>query len=213
MVRSREFRLIRLKTSSAYIGATMTILDEQRNQLRSFLVDMQRSPDIMERNVPILCIDECLNRKEIDDLATDLLRCGAIDSSTPLWWELREKGGVSTGCYLGGASGTQKQLYGDIGLPKKHWSFSDMDIVDFLVCHFTSCNHLVLLTENTRLNKNGLREILRNVVSSPLSQRDDKPKLTALFKRGRTAIDQYVSVVRAHFQGVQPSNGYNEIMI
>ena len=162
--------------------------------------------------------DECLNRKEIQTLVSDLCDRGLIRSHAPLWWEQRLRSDGSLLYSYGGVSRSNPTqmaaLDGDAGVPVKYQSYEDRQVVDYLVTHFLSYGRLIVLTENTRNNDEGLRRILNEEVA-PLLEASENKKfgLTVLFKRGKTQIHDYCVKVASLMETESFDLGYKEILI
>jgi hypothetical protein len=184
----------------------------------SFIRTMTRGSVEQRRSKPFVGIDECLNRTEIDRLTTRLLRSGRIDSSGPLWFQTRVNDGIPIGSFMGGvdrdsAFRRENSLLPDIGVPLKHDTWSDFRVVQFLVAHFHSYDRLVLLSENIKKDINGLRTILNKIVAPALADREDRPSLTALFKKGKTNINAYTQSVEEFFGQGEFELGYSELLL
>jgi len=186
--------------------------------IAAFLRGMRLGPALERRVRPFVGIDECFNRREIVKLARELLRRNLIDSSGPLWYETREREGVIVGSFPGGvdkdsAFRRPNPLIGDIGVPVKHRSWSDYRVAQMLVVNFLSYDRLVLLSENIRNDHNGLRTILKEFVAPTLKARPDGLSLTALFKGGKTRIEDYISKATDFFEQGQYRPGYVEMLL
>jgi hypothetical protein len=195
-------------------------MSEGRNRteedIGKFLRDIVVGPETERRREVFLGIDECFNRSEIDELATALLRRRLIFTSSPLWYEFRVREGVPTGSFLGGVDKDSlfrgpDSLMDDIGVPVKGWSWCDLRVIQLLVCEFYSYDRLVLLSENMRNDANGLRSLLNQVVAPALKDRGDRLSLTALFKRGKTSISDYVAGVTEFIEQGRTESGYVEL--
>lgn len=163
-----------------------------------------------------LAVDECFNRKEIEQLILILRYYGIGRSAGPLWNERRERADGSTLYAFGGMSRKEKErfsaVFGDMGKPSKYASTSDRQVLDFLISHFFSSGKLVLLTENTRNNREGLRCILNEEIKPALSKcHNEKLSLLVLFKKGKTTIDQYNSAVISYLRQHMITSGYTEL--
>ena len=64
-----------------------------------------------------------------------------------------------------------------------------------LVVKFITCDKVILLSENIRNNPDGLRRILNDIVAPALVLRAERLCLTALFKKGKTSVDDYCLAV------------------
>jgi len=182
----------------------------------AYLRTMTRGPVDQRHSKPFVGIDECFNRREINELTTRLLRRGLIYSSGPLWFQTRVRDGVPIGSFMGGvdrdSAFRDNSIVRDIGVPLKHDSWSDFRVVQLLVAHLTSCDQLVLLSENIRNDLGGLRYILKKVVAPALLERADRPRLTALFKKGKTHIEDYASAVENFIEQGSFEAGYFEVL-
>ena len=193
-------------------------MPNSEGDIAGFLKEMARGPASELRKQPLVGIDECLNRNEISELTRLLLRRSLIESSNPLWYETRERGGVVVGSFCGGVDGDSmfrkpNQLVPDIGVPVKHSSWSDFRVVQMLVVNFINYDNLILLSENTKYDKDGLRRILNEIVQPALAIRHDPLCLTALFKRGKTSIADYCLGVTAFLEKSHQDLGYVEIRL
>lgn len=163
-------------------------------------------------------IDECFNRSEIKILVAKLLNEGLARSANSLWIEQRLLVDGSTLYAYGGVSkndeSTMVLLNGDIGKPVKYVSYEDLQVVDYLITHFFSYGKIVLLTENTKNNQNGLRRVLNEQIQPALVEHHgDKLSLTTLFKKGKTNTDDYCSKVYEFFEKGEINFGYNQMFI
>ncbi|MGE0827690.1 MAG: hypothetical protein AB7G75_37535 [Candidatus Binatia bacterium] len=187
--------------------------------IAAFLSGMPQVLTEGRREKPFVGMDECLNRQEIIQLTRELLQRGLIDCSSPLWYEMRERDGVITGSFLGGVDRDSSwrapnPFIPDIGVPVKHRAWSDFRVAQMLVVQFVGgYDKVVLLSENTRNNVNGLRRLLKEVVGPALDRRPDGLSLTALFKKGKTNINDYCLAVFAYFERGQYPRGYREILL
>lgn len=82
-----------------------------------------------------------------------------------------------------------------------------------LITHFRYHHHLILLSENIRNDKHGLRRILSTIVAPALNNHSEKIGLTTIFKRGKTSIEDYCGRVIGYFEKQQFSPGYNEVLL
>jgi hypothetical protein len=186
--------------------------------IAGFLRDLVLGPASERRTKPHVGIDECLNGCEIVELTRALLRRDLVGSVDPLWYETRERDGVVI-CSCPGGVAKDSQLRGpdspirDIGVPVKHRSWSDFRVVQMLVVYFITHNNLILLSENIRNNRDGLRRILKEVVSPALTRRSDPLCLTALFKKGKTNIADYCLRVADFVEKAHQDPGYVEILL
>jgi hypothetical protein len=185
--------------------------------IAGFLRAMPRGPASERRTKPLVGIDECLNRREISALVRSLFWKGLIEEADPLWYETRERDGIIVGTVPGGVD-RDSQLRGpnslipDIGVPVKHRSWSDFRVIQLLVVKFIRCDNLILLSENTRKNPDGLRRILNEVVAPALAIRHDRLCLTALFKKGKTSISDYCLGVSDFLEKAHQPPGYLEVL-
>lgn len=186
--------------------------------IAGFLSAMARGPASERRKKPLVGIDECLNRDEISELIRLLLRRSLIEGSNPLWYETRERDGAVVGTFCGGVDRDSmlrkpNPLVPDIGVPVKHCSWSDFRVVQMLVVNFITYDNLILLSENTKNDKDGLRRILKEVVRPALAVRHDELSLTAIFKKGKTSIIDYCLGVTAFLEKLHQDLGYVEIRL
>jgi hypothetical protein len=193
-------------------------MPNSEGDIAGFLRDMVRGPASERRTKPLVGIDECLNCPEISKLTRLLLQRNLIEGSNPLWYETREKYGVVVGSFIGGVKRDSlfrksNQLITDVGVPVKHRSWSDFRIVQMLVVHFITYDNLILLSENTRNNPDGLRRILKEVVRPALASRRDPLCLTALFKRGKTSIADYCLGVTSFLEKSHRDLCYVEVLL
>ena len=186
--------------------------------LELFLSSMTRAAAPQRPLLPFVGIDECLNRAEVHRLCRDLLQARLIDSSEPLWYELRERDGAIVASFLGGVDQHSmlrkpNSPLPDIGVPVKHHSWTDLRVIQLLLAHFTTYDRVVLLSENTRCDQDGLRSLLRRHVGPALTSHPHGLSLTALFRRGNTRIDTYATAVTAFFTRGSYPPGYVEALL
>ncbi|MFT3881813.1 MAG: hypothetical protein QM703_19405 [Gemmatales bacterium] len=145
---------------------------------------------------PLVCVDECLNRAEIFDLCLKLVTSGIAAGSDTLWYQLR-KHVNGEHSLLGGGSKPKDFPQGyELGLPVKGWSWTDRKVAEALIVRFSATDRLVFLSENTRLDSEGIRNILRDEVAETLADHHHgRLALLAVFKRGKTSMTDFVHSV------------------
>jgi hypothetical protein len=117
---------------------------------------------------PILGIDECLNNEEhIGALVRRLLSCDAISQSVPLWYATRETKSGEKLSVLGNSI-SPSPLVPDVGRPIRGESWPDEGVIACLISNFIHADRLCLLTQNVKLDVNGLRYIFENEVGPVL---------------------------------------------
>src|ERR1700683_4342087 len=156
--------------------------------IAGFLRTMQIGPKSTRTQKPFLGIDECVNCKEIAELARRLIKKGLIDSAGPLWERTHERNGVLVCSIPGGVDKDSllrkpNPLLADVGVPVEHRSWSDFQVVQMLVANFLSNDRLILLSANTRDDAGGLRRLLNEIVAPSLAHRPEALHPMAIFKR------------------------------
>jgi len=193
-------------------------MEVNEDNLTGFLSSMEQKPSDEIRALPFLGIDECFNRKEIDDLSISLIRGGLIECSSPLWYELRGSDSEITGSFCGGVSRNSplrepNPLISNLGSPLKGQSWSDYQIAQMLIVNFISYQNIVFLTENIRKDRRGIRNILNKFIGPALNERSDSLSLTAIYKKGKTGIIEYCSEVTNIISNGDYLPGYQEVMV
>ena len=93
------------------------------------------------------------------------------------------------------------------GVPRKHWSFPDRRVVDAVVAQFLSHDRVVLLTENTRNDQEGLWRILHNELKPALELcGNGRLGFWLAAKRGASSFESYCAAIREalKIEGVRP---------
>lgn len=152
------------------------------------LRDLSNTP---ERS--FVAVDECLNRSEIIRLVESLVGRGLVFIAGPIWHQIR----VLANGTLVSTPGTPNrnsplQVGRDIGKPLKHFSWSDLDVVQSLVAWLDTYNKVILLTENLNTDQKGLRNLLNKLVKPHVNNyHRNKLSFVVLYKKGKTNIDDY----------------------
>lgn len=164
---------------------------------------------------PVIAIDECCDHPMIQDMAIKLLLAGYADRSTPLWNQRRVRKDGSILYVLGGLSKTDiKREDCDQGVSQKGARWDDQMVLHLLLGNLYHRNPVVLLSENTKMDRFGLRRLLREVVAPALSRRaDDHLAIIALFKKGKTSYEDYCRRVVEKFVDQRWRTGYDEYLI
>lgn len=188
------------------------------DNITAFLKGLPNKQGHWSQRRSFLGIDECFNRSEIIQLGRSLVACELIDCSSPLWYETRQKDGIITGTFLGGVAQDSmfrksNSLMDEIGMPVKHRSWNDFQVVQMAISNFLIYDKVIILSENVRNNANGLRYLLNKIVSPALTLRGNDRSLVVLFKKGKTNIVDYCRHVFNFFKNPAYQNqaGYNEI--
>jgi hypothetical protein len=146
-------------------------------------------------------IDECLNHLVIHQLGRKLVEQELAYAWRTLWYQFRQK---EDGSHSGH----------EIGVPIKHWSWSDEEVAAMLISLFGSADRVVLLSENTRRNQGGLRQILQTEIAPVLkTQRAGKLSLLAIFKKGKTDISQFAIEVETMLTSYTFTSGFAELLV
>jgi hypothetical protein len=164
--------------------------------------------------LPILGIDECANHPEVRSVASQAAREGELDRVVDLWYQLRRR-----------EDGPQIQIAGkfvrrafpadfDLGTPVKGHSWPDAHVVLLLLGQFGASDRVILTSENTNKDRDGLRRILEEQVRPVLNAAEfSELGLLAYMKRGRTSWNAYAHSLleRIRSTGVSPRYEYLEV--
>lgn len=158
----------------------------------------------------MIAVDECLNNKIIKATIIDLCLRDIVGGADPLWSQLREREDGELLVVSGGSKvNSNNSSSFDYGIPVKHSSWNDKRVASHALQMLIHSN-VILLTENTKLDKNGLRRVLRDEVEPRL---EGHVSLVALFKRGKTSYEDYLSAVVNFCENEQLCGGYREVLL
>jgi hypothetical protein len=186
-----------------------------RTELQVFLVKvLSETSDQTTDELPLVCVDECLNRREIRGLCRELLTSGITGGCDSLWYQLRRhQDGTHSLLHGGGKPSVLPPGY-ELGLPVKRWKWPDRKVAEALVVRFACSDRLVFLSENTRLDRDGIRRILRDEVAEALAVHNHgRFALLSIFKRGKTPISRFVASVRDMLRMHVFQPGFDEELI
>lgn len=180
---------------------------ESRYDFDKLITAVLREVTIHRPAVPMLAIDECLNHPLIEATVIQACNAGLANGAGPLWNQRRVRDDGSV-CYVfGGAPRDYDSSF--IGKPAKHAVWDDQKVVCCLIPQLLS-NNVVLLSENIRFDKLGLRRILLNIVAPKLNS---TVSLTSLFKRGKTPYRDFCGKVITFLSKRHLKGGYDEILL
>lgn len=162
---------------------------------------------------PFLGFDESVDNPMLFAAVVDLAERGHVSGASPLWNKKRIRsngsivyvwGGVTRGVPISDFAGKEDA---------KHATWPDEWVVSAILAYLGSYDRLVLLSENTGFDRDGLRWLLRNVVDPLLFGRhDNRFSLTALFKKGKTNWPQYAGRVTQFIEAGRFEPGYSEVL-
>ena len=166
---------------------------------------ISKSPSKYNR-ARILTVDECCNNSQIVALAKKLLADKHVVGCFPVWDQLRIQSdgtviNVRAGCAYGGPPDF------DWGKPKKYDSFPDSLVAQF-VEEYAKNYEVFFLSENTSMNKNGVRSLLLNA-----PHREPNTHLIALYKKGRTNYLDYCKKVAEIIEVWVSAKIFQEVLI
>jgi hypothetical protein len=155
----------------------------------------------------ILGIDEGLNNPQyVGTLAADLVACGIASESIPLWYAQRKTKDGQKFSVLGN-SVSKSLLMPDIGRTVPGASWPDEGVVALLVVNFLKADRVCLLTQNTKRDRNGLRDILESEVARALSELRQLGLLVLAQKPG-SKLKEYAAAVRAQLSSFGVPAGF-----
>jgi hypothetical protein len=160
--------------------------------------------------IPLIVRDECLNNPTIDSTISALCRGGLASGSRDLWYQPRIRNDGSLLMVMGRPN---KELLPslDIGKQLKHASWDDQYIVYLLVGHFAISAKLVLLSENIKNDRLGLRHLLTDYIKPYLSlYHRNIFSLTVLFKKGGSNYEDYCKHIIKFFREGPFDYGFSE---
>jgi hypothetical protein len=157
----------------------------------------------------VLAIDEGLNNEEhIGGLGRRLINAGIANIVVPLWYQQRiDRQGQRF--VVSGSSLSPSSLWPDIGRPVRGTSWPDERVVSMLVAHFSSCDRLCLLTQNTKRDRAGLWATLTREVAPAIEA--IKPKhlgLLVLVQSPTMTLPGYVAAVEKRLARFAVSHGF-----
>ena len=167
----------------------------------------KRSKSAGRTKLPLIAVDECLNNKKVNDTVIGLCLRDIVGGADPLWSQLRERDDGELLVVTGSVKGNNNESF-DYGKPVRHSSWNDKRVVTHALNMLIHSN-VILLTENTKLDKNGLRRVLREEVAPRLEKH---VSLAALFKRGKTSYENYLSSVVNFCENEGLCGGYKEVL-
>jgi hypothetical protein len=168
---------------------------------------------------PLVCLDECVRGPAVKDLVLRLCEDGLAAGTMPLWNERRIRQDGSILYVWGGVD--RSRPFSNAGIPDKA-SWDDQEVVYTAVSQLYDYPRVVILTENTKRDTCGLRDILNKQVAPLLSPTLQQTRsLTTLFvtikqgKKGKGAPDYetYSRRVTEFFKSGQFEVGYSELQL
>lgn len=160
---------------------------------------------------PLFAIDESANHPRVNKLAHELVSKNVCCASEHLWVGRREyENGKRT--TVMGALPPKSWRVKDYGKAVKHWSWPDRLVVEFIAVKFGSHDRIVVLTENTKRDREGLWYILHNELR-PIIETYGQSRLGFLLlaKRGKTDYATFCVAVREHLLRESVSAGFHTI--
>jgi len=171
----------------------------------SLVTKISRSPSRYERP-RILMIDECCNNVDIAALAERVLRSKDVDGCFPIWDQARVQEDGSVIHVRGGyAEGGSPEF--DWGKPKKRHSFPDLYIAQLIEAQVKNTD-VFFLSENTRMNEDGVRMLLRDN-----TKREPNTHLVAIYKGGKTEYPKYCEAIELMIHGWEFSAEFEEFLV
>lgn len=178
------------------------------------LLARDAEPTVARTSLPILSIDECANHPAVRMAAGQAVKAGRVDRVVDLWYQLRQR-----------QDGTHVQLAGkfrrdavppefDIGNPVKGHSWPDSNVALLLTAQFGASNRVILVSENTKRDVNGLRRILAEQVAPSLLNGDyNELGLLAFMKRGKTTWEAYADHLLSRICRASVKPGYEYVEV
>ncbi|MBK7908701.1 MAG: hypothetical protein IPJ78_19430 [Gemmatimonadetes bacterium] len=150
--------------------------------------------------IPMLGVDECLNRRDIEPALSQWVASGTVSQVVPLWYQRRS--GPSGEMFVTQGSvppGEGSELYPS--QPIKHTAWTDEDVMCFLLAHFVSHDRIAFITENTRNDVGGIRRLLSAVVAPIMEQHHrGRFSLLACFKKPATTYALFMEGVEQQLE-------------
>jgi hypothetical protein len=164
-------------------------------QTLSQVVEERNGRDII---LPYVAVDESANHPLVGKLLCELVSTSVVDSAGPAWTEMRVRSDGERLSVMGGPPPLEVRTI-DYGKPVKYWSFPDRRVIESTVVWFASHDRIVLLTENTKRDPEGLMRILCDEVAPAIERfGDGRLGLLVLAKRGKADWSAYCDAVRIH---------------
>lgn len=163
-------------------------------------------------SLPLLALDECLNEKSLIDDLGRIVKDGLVHGIERTWYQARVLNDGS-GQLLHGSKKPQYQTF-ELGTPIKGYSWSDADVVCYLISHFVSYEHLIFLTQDKRKNSMGISNILFTEVEPIITQyNQNQYGLTVFMKLPKTSNTDYSTAIRQYVAKKNYKPGFNLIKL
>ena len=172
---------------------------------KTLVTRVSKSPSMYERP-RILVVDECCNNGEIIVLAEKLLKGKFIDGCFPIWDQARIRADGTVIHVNAGYVGPVPSGF-DYGVPMKHHSFPDSFIAQLVEAYVKSYD-VFFLSENTKMNEDGIRKLLRDNKC-----RAKNTHLITLYKKGKTEYSDYIEQVTHKIQNWVFTVEFQEVLI
>ncbi len=172
---------------------------------KKLVTKISKSPSKYKRP-RILTIDECCNNNQIIMLVEKLLAEKLVDGCFPVWDQARvQADGSVIHVRVGYAKGGPPDF--DWGKPKKRHSFKDSLVAQMIEFQLKD-KDVFFLSENTRMNRDGVRRLLLN---SP--HREPNTHLMAIYKKGKTNYSDYCEKLTQLIEDWVPVKVFQELLI
>ncbi len=162
---------------------------------------------------PMLAIDECLDHPTVGDLGLNLVTRQVVSSTTSLWDRIWQRPDGSLVSIQGGGKRFMSDG-NDNGKLVKGFSANDGEVVCLLLGNLYSNDRVALITENTRWDKNGLRDLLVNHVKPAIEiYHYDRYGLHVFFKKGKTSMLDFCTHVAVALEHNGVSIGWADELV
>ncbi len=155
-----------------------------------------------------IAVDECSNNLEVKNLIIRLGTMGAIDGGDPVWQQRRIRTNGSSRYSVGGAS-VPNDPRRDWGKPAKYASWPDHHVLAWVLAILSSVD-VILISENRKWDRGGLRHLLQDAVCPNLGP---PVKLVCCFKKGKTDYTKYCADVFQKVKSPKFNHGCTEYLI
>lgn len=171
-------------------------------------LSVQRTKHIGEEHSWFLAVDECCDHPLVRDTSSALFHADLLHGVSPVWNQrrVREDGSV---CYSVGGATAQPNSQLEWGSPELGASWPDTHVILWVV-GLLSVSDCIFVSENTRNDEMGVRNLLRNHVGPNIAA---PVRLVGFFKKGKTSYKEYCHQLARIIASAKFKHGYHEVMV
>ena len=159
--------------------------------------------------LPTLAVDECANHPLVWEAQNQARQEGLIGRTVELWYQRRVRADGTQVNWIGRIHKQALHPSIEIGAPLKHASWSDDFIVQGVIAHFLTSDRIILVSENTKKDEYGLRQLLQREVAPALKlPKYHKLGILAFMKKGKTSWPAYTASLVSYLRATAIPPGY-----